>query len=67
MTIDRAVSAWEAMLNETNDTAEAVSPRSAFRERGVVALRMIAFLFIAALAILVLLPAALTAQAAMAV
>jgi hypothetical protein len=64
---DPAVSAWESMLIETHGTADAVSRRDSLHGPVIVALRTIAFLLIAALAILVLLPAALTAQAAIAV
>jgi len=54
------------MLTETNGPADAVSRRHSLRGPVIVALRTIGFLLVAALAILVLLPAALTAQAAIA-
>ena len=64
MTVDQAVSAWESMLTDANETAPAVRRRRALRSGAAVALRTAALVIVAALAILVLLPAALTAQAA---
>jgi hypothetical protein len=66
MTLDPATSAWETMLTDANDTAPAVHRRSTLRGHAVIALRTILLLIVAALAILVLLPAALVAQAAFA-
>ena len=66
MTVDQAVTAWESMLTDANGTARAVSRRHALRGHGVVALRTTLLLIVASLAILVLLPAALAAQAAFA-
>ena len=65
MTVDQAVTAWESMLIDANGTAPAVSHSRALRGHAVVALRTTALLILAALAILVLLPA-LAAQAAFA-
>ncbi len=65
MTVEHAASAWETMLTEANGTSAAASSRSALQRSVIGALRTISFLLLATLAILVLLPAALTAQAAM--
>ena len=65
MIVDQAVTAWESMLTDANDSASAVGRRGTLRGtlRGhaVGALRTTALLVLAALAILVLLPAALAA------
>jgi hypothetical protein len=66
MTVDQAVTAWETMLTDANETAPAVRRRRAARTSAIVVLRTTALLIIAALAILVLLPAVLTAQSALA-
>lgn len=66
MTVEQPVSAWETMLTEANGTTAIPGSRSARQRTAIDALRTIGFLVLATLAILVLLPAALTAQAAMA-
>ena len=66
MTVDPAVTAWESMLTDANGSAPAVSRPSTLRGHAVVVLRTTVLLVLAALAILVLLPAALAAQAAFA-
>lgn len=66
MTVDQAVTAWESMLTDANGAAPAATPQSASQGNAVVALRTTALLILAALAILVLLPAALAAQAVVA-
>ena len=66
MTVDQAATAWESMLTDANDAAPAVGRRRTLRGHAVVALRTTALLILAALAILVLLPAALAAQATLA-
>jgi hypothetical protein len=63
--VDQAVSAWEAMLTDANDAA-AGGRRGTLRGHTVAALRTTVLLILAAVAILVLLPAALVAQAAFA-
>lgn len=63
MTVDQAVTAWDTMLTDANGTAPAVSRRDTLRGQALMALRTTVFLILAALAILVLLPA-LAAQAA---
>ena len=64
MTVDQAGIAWESMLVDANDTPPPASRRRSVGRHVIVALRTAAFLILAALAILVLLPAALAAQAA---
>lgn len=64
MTVDHAVNAWDSMLTNTFGSAAAVSRRQALRGHAIVVLRTTGLLVIAALAILVLLPAALAAQGA---
>lgn len=66
MTVDPAVTAWESMLTDANGSVPAVSRPSTLRGQAVVVLRTTVLLVLAALAILVLLPAALAAQAAFA-
>jgi hypothetical protein len=66
MTVDQAATAWEAMLTDANVTEPAPSRAGALRGQALFALRTTAFLILAALAILVLLPAALAAQATLA-
>lgn len=66
MTVNQAVNAWESMLTHANGAAPAASGPSTLRSPVVVALRTTALLALAGLAILVLLPAALAAQAAFA-
>ena len=63
MTVDQAATAWEAMLTDANVTEPAPSRSGALRGTAIFALRTTVFLVLAALAILVLLPAALSAQA----
>lgn len=67
MTVDQATAAWESMLTEANGDAPAVARSGAVRSPAIVAIRTAVLLVLAALAILVLLPAALVAQAAFAV
>lgn len=64
MTLEQATSAWESMLTDANSDEAAFTHRSGVRGHAIVAFRTIALLILAALAILVLLPAALVAQAA---
>lgn len=66
MSVDRAVTAWDTMLIDANGTTPAVTRPSRRRDLAIVALRTIVLLIVAALAILVLLPAALSAQTAFA-
>ena len=63
MTTDQAATAWESMLIDANGTAPAVSGRGTLRAHGVATLRTTVLLVLAAVLILVLLPA-LAAQAA---
>ena len=63
MTVDQAATAWEAMLDDANSTEPARGRSTSVRGHAVVALRTTGLLILAALAILVLLPAALAAQA----
>ena len=64
MPVDQAVTAWETMLTDANGITP-VDPRpSSRRDLTVVALRTTVLLILAALAILVLLPAALAALTA---
>jgi hypothetical protein len=65
MTVDQAATAWESMLTDANVTEPASSRSGPLRGHAVVALRTTVFLLLAALAILVLLPAALAAQASL--
>lgn len=65
MTVDQAVTAWESMLTDANGTTPADPRPSSRRDLTIVALRTTVLLILAALAILVLLPAALSAQTAM--
>ena len=64
MTVDQAASAWESMLIDANVTAPAVGPSSRPWSQLIVATRTAGLLILAILAILVLLPAVLAAQAA---
>jgi hypothetical protein len=66
MTVDQAFSAWESMLTDANVTEPASSRSGPLRGHAVVALRTTVLVVLAALAILVLLPAALAAQATLA-
>jgi hypothetical protein len=66
LTVDKAITAWESMLADANAVPPPPSRWSANRGHALVALRMTALLVLAALAILVLLPAALAAQLAFA-
>jgi len=66
MTVDQAATAWESMLTDANVTEPAPSRSGALRSHAIFALRTTVFLILAALAILVLLPAALAAQATLA-
>lgn len=66
MAVDQGTSAWEAMLIDANPTAPAVGLSSTPRNYLVVALRTTGLLVLAAISILVLLPAALAAVAAQA-
>lgn len=63
MTVDQAITAWDAMLIDANPTATPISRRAALRGQAIGAIRTTVLLVLAALAILVLLPA-LAAQAA---
>jgi hypothetical protein len=65
MTVDHAVTAWESMLADAYVTGPAVSRRTALRGHAIGAVRITVLLVLAALAILVLLPA-LASQAAIA-
>lgn len=67
MTIDQAVGAWEAMELEANDSSSAVGRRRAGISLAVVFTRTAVMVAIAAGAILVVLPALLSAQAAVVV
>jgi len=62
MTVDQALSAWESMLADANATEPPARPPATMRAHAAGALRTIVFLILAAVAILVLLPAALAAQ-----
>ena len=64
MTVDLAGTAWESMLIDANGTTPADPRPSGPRDLAVFALRTTVLLILAALAILVLLPAVLTAQIA---
>lgn len=66
MTVDQAAATWETMLIDAHGTAPEDSRRSTLRSPMVVAVRTTVLLILASLAILVLLPAALAAQAAFA-
>ena len=65
MTEDQAVSAWESMLIDANGSTPAGPRPSGRRDVAIVALRTIVLLLLAVLAILVLLPAVLSAQTAL--
>ena len=65
MTEDQAVSAWESMLIDANGSTPADPRPSGRRNVAIVALRTIVLLLLAVLAILVLLPAVLSAQTAL--
>jgi hypothetical protein len=65
MTVDQAFTAWESMLTDANVTDPAPSRSGPLRGHAVGALRTSVLLLLAALAILVLLPAALAAQASL--
>ena len=65
MTVEQPMSAWETMLTEANGATPTAGTRSARLHTAIGAVRTIGFLLLATLAILVLLPAALTAQAAL--
>jgi hypothetical protein len=67
MTMDQAEFTWESTPYQDAVPARSATWRPAWRGRAVALLRAIALLFIATLAILVLLPAAIAAQAAFAV
>ena len=62
MTVDQAISAWESMLADANATEPADRPPTTIRGHAAGALRTAVLLILAAVAILVLLPAALAAQ-----
>jgi len=64
MTVDQARSAWESMLADAHDSPAPDRGRRALRGPLVVVLRTSILLVIAALAILVLLPAVIAAQGA---
>lgn len=64
MTVVQAASTWAYMLADANVTAVAVARRHALRSQAVDVLRTTVLLVVAALAILVLLPAAIAAQGA---
>jgi hypothetical protein len=66
MTVDQALTAWESMLTDANVAEPAPSRSGALRGNAILALRTTVSLILAALAILVLLPAALAAQATLA-
>jgi len=66
MTVDQAVTAWESMLAAANDLAPAASRRRRVGRHAAGVVRTSVLLMLASLAILVLLPAALAAQAAFA-
>jgi hypothetical protein len=66
MTVDQALTAWESMLTDANVTEAASSRSGLLRGHAGVVLRTTVRLILAALAILVLLPAALAAQASLA-
>jgi hypothetical protein len=66
MTVDQAATAWETMLTSANGTAPAASRRPTLGGHAMVVLRTTVLLILAALAILVLLPAAIAAQTAFA-
>jgi hypothetical protein len=66
MTVDQAATAWESMLCDANVTGPPPRRSGPLRGHAVVAMRTTVFVILAALAILVLLPAALTAQASLA-
>ncbi|MBI2780860.1 MAG: hypothetical protein HYX55_03555 [Chloroflexi bacterium] len=63
MTVDQTTTAWEAMLEDANAAKPAETRPSAQRSPMVVALRTTVLLVLATLAILVLLPALVAAQA----
>lgn len=65
MTLDPAVTAWESMLSDANVAPPAIRRPSALGGHAILALRTTGLLLLAALAILVLLPA-LAAQASFA-
>jgi hypothetical protein len=64
MTVDKALTAWESMLIDANGITPAETRPNSRRDLAVFAFRTTVLLFLAALAILVLLPAMLTAQIA---
>ena len=66
MTVDQAVTAWESMLAAANNLAPVASRRRTGVRHAAVVVRTSVLLILASLAILVLLPAALAAQAAFA-
>jgi hypothetical protein len=66
MTVDQSLTAWEAMLTDANVTEPASRRSGALRGHAIVVLRTSVLLVLAMLAILVLLPAALAAQAPLA-
>jgi hypothetical protein len=67
MTMDQAEFTWESTPYSDAASAPAASQHTARSGRAVAVLRAVALLFIATLAILVLLPAAIAAQAVFAV
>lgn len=67
MTIDQAIGTWEAMELEANDSSPAVPRRRAGFSLAIAFTRTVVLVAIAAGAILVVLPALLSAQAAVVV
>ena len=65
MTEDQAATAWESMLTDANGAAPADSQPRTLRQHAYVSLRTAGLLIVATLAILVLFPAVLAAQAAL--
>ena len=63
MTVNQAINAWEAMLADANATEHSVGPPTTMLGHALVAFRTAVLLVLATVAILVLLPAALAAQA----
>lgn len=60
--VERAISAWDSMLADANDTGPAASRRPALRDIAISALRTTGLLVVVGLAILVLLPVMIAAQ-----
>ena len=65
MTVDPSVTAWESMLIDANGNSPSDARPSGRRDLAVFAFRTTVLLLIAMLAILVLLPAVLSAQTAL--